>query len=94
MWPTIIQCSCTVLTLIITLCTLYNKMIKSQVTKADLDVVNKNITTMTGKIDDLREQYTELSERVAVVEYAIRTHHPVGGVPAIPHHHTPTDHHT
>ena len=78
MLPTVIQCACTVITLVVTLCTLYSKMVKSQVTKADLDIVNKNITDMSAKLDELHTQYTGLSERVAILEYAIRMYHPLG----------------
>ena len=77
MYTTLIQCACTVLTLLITLVPMYNKMVKNQVTKSDIDTIEKSINSMSQKLDELHTQYNSLSERVAVLEYALHTYHSI-----------------
>lgn len=67
----IINCICSVLTIIITLVSISARVFKNSLTKSDLKPIQEKLDNLEDKIDRQEHAQSDMRERMAVVEYRL-----------------------
>ena len=71
---TIIQCVCSVATIVISMVTISAKYFKNMATKSDLEPIEEKLDMLEKKMDRQEAAQSDMRERMAVVEYELGIH--------------------